>query len=343
MPTLYVTEPGARVEKEYRRLLVTKDDEILLEVPLSQVSEVVLIGACGATTPALLALLDAGCGLTLIHRSGRLRGRLAPAAAPNLRLRRSQYACAADPAFCLGISRRIVEAKLKNCRTGLRRMLRRRGSRADDPFAAAGRNAAQAIHRALKRLPAAESLDGLRGLEGAAARAYFSALRLGLRAGFGFEKRTRRPPADPTNALLSLAYALLTNAVFTACQVAGLDPYDGFYHADAHGRPALALDLVEEFRPVIADSVALGVIGRRIVDPGDFEAGTSDEQQGVYLKRPALRRFLEQFSARLNATVIHPAAGRSLSYQKVLEVQARSLRRAIEAGRAEAYRPFLAK
>jgi CRISPR-associated protein Cas1 len=355
MPTLYVTEPGARLEKEYNRLLVTKDDEVLLAVPLLQVSEVVLTSGVGATTPALLALLDNGVALSLITSGGRLRGRLIAAEARNLPLRHAQYARAIDPAFCLEISRSIVTGKLKNCRTLARRMTRvsDRGLRMEErgrdaarsdapPLKSEIRNQKSEIDRitqALAQVESAQTLAELRGLEGTASKAYFAVLRATLRAELSFERRSRRPPKDPANALLSLAYSLLTHALFTACEVAGLDPYDGFFHADKYGRPALALDLVEEFRPIVADSVVLSVVNKRIIGPDDFVDG---EDGGVYLARPALRRFMTQFGRRLNTTVVHPDAGRALTYQKVFEVQARRLRKCIESGTPD-YRPFLAK
>ena len=155
----------------------------------------------------------------------------------------------------------------------------------------------------------------------------------------GFEKRTRRPPKDPANALLSLGYTLLTNNLMTACEVVGLDPYDGFFHADKYGRPALALDLVEEFRGLIVDSVVLNIVNRGMLKASDFEPGPG---RGVYLKPKAMKPFFKGYSARLNTEVTHPIAGRRLTYQKCFEVQARLLRGVIE-GRHERYRPFVTR
>ncbi len=344
MSTLYVTEPGARIEKEYGRILVTKEDEVLLAVPLAQVSEIVLMGGVGVTTPALLTLLDNGAGLTLIGSGGKLRGRLIAAEARNLPLRHKQYARSTDPGFCLRVSRAIVDGKLKNCRTMMRRLLR--GKRLGEETREAAVAASAVIHveritAALAQVSTARDLAELRGLEGSGSHAYFHVLKAALRQELTFEKRTRRPPKDPANALLSLAYTLLTNAVFTACEVAGLDPYDGFFHADKYGRPALALDLVEEFRPIVADSVVLTAVNNRMVDENDFE-WSQEEQGGVYLTHKSLRKFAALFGKRLNTQVYHPDAGRALTYQKVFEVQARRLRKCIEAG-DPAYAPFLAK
>jgi CRISPR-associated protein Cas1 len=328
LATLYVTEQGARLEKEYKRLLVTKDDEVLLRVPLSRVSDVVLVGWTGATTPALLALLDAGIGLAFVNRSGTLRGRLVPPMPKNIPLRHQQYAQAQDETFCLEVARAIVGGKLRNQRTLARRLCRSRTGLDESLI--------ERISRAVKGVKAADDLDSLRGLEGAGARAYFQILRQALSEEWGFEKRVRRPPGDPVNALLSLGYTLLGHSLMSAIEVVGLDPYDGFFHADKYGRPALALDLVEEFRSVIVDSVVLTVVNKGILDPNDFRPGPKG---GVLLTQRGLRQFLAQYSARLQTEIIHPWAGRRLTYQKCFEVQARLMRKVIE-GQAEKYRPF---
>ena len=331
MPTLYVTEQGARVEKEYRRFLVTKEDEVLLAVPAVQVSHVVLVGNVGVTTPALVAMLREGVGLSLVSRAGELRGQLMPPTGKNIPLRHRQYERAGNPTFCLEVSRAFVGGKLRNYRTLARRMARERPEIGPEPMAR--------ISDCIRRLPEAEDLAVLRGMEGEGSRAYFAIYRQALKPGMGFEKRTRRPPRDPANALLSLGYTLLTNNLVTACEIVGLDPYDGFFHSDKYGRPSLALDLVEEFRGVIVDSVVMNVVNRGMLEAKDFEPGSAE---GVYLKPRAMKEFFQQYSARLNTEVIHPLAGRRLSYQKCFEVQARLLRKVIE-GSQEIYQPFLAK
>jgi len=331
MATLYVTEPGARIEKEYRRLLITKHDEVLRAVPLARVSDVALIGRVGATTPALLMLLDAGVGLNFISRTGKLRGRLVPPTPKNIPARHAQYAAAQDPALCLAISRAIVGGKLRNSRTLARRILRSRPELDEGPIAT--------ITGCIKQLPRAADLDTVRGLEGAGARAYFTILRGALPPEMPFEKRTRRPPRNPVNAMLSLGYTLLTSNLMTAIELAGMDPYDGFFHADKYGRPALALDLMEEFRPIIVDSVALTLANKGMVKPKDFEPGPKG---GIYLGRGARKPFFTQYSRRLETRVIHPYYQRRLSYRQCFEVQARLLRKTIQ-GELEEYPPFLTK
>jgi len=328
---MYVTEQGARIEKEYRRLLVTKQDEVLLRAPLSRVSHVVLVGRVGATTPALLALLDAGIGLSLVTRAGKLRGHLAPPAARNIALRHRQFERARDPAFCLEVARAVVGAKLRNQRTMARRLCRSRPG-LDEALV-------ERVTGAIKKVATARDMAALRGLEGAAARAYFGLFRQALEPGWGFQKRMRRPATDPVNALLGLVYTLLGNSLMAALEVVGLDPYDGFFHADKHGRPALALDLVEEFRSVIGDSVVLTLVNKDILEKDDFHP---DAKGGVYLSQEGLRKFFRQYTARVNTRVLHSLAGRPLTYQQVFEVQARLMRQAIEA-EIDTYQPFVAK
>ncbi len=331
MATLYITEQGARLEKEYWRFLVTKENQVLTAVPAGRLDHVVLVGQVGVTTPALLTLLDAGVGMSLVSRTGELRGRLSPPTGMNLRLRHKQYERATDPAFCLAIGRQIVGGKLRNYRALARRWAR---TRPEVP-----RERIERIDTAVRQAATAPDLNALRGIEGEGTRHYFAVWRRTLKPGLGFDKRTRRPPRDPVNALLSLGYTLLTDNLITACEVVGLDPYDGFFHADKYGRPALALDLMEEFRPLIVDAVVLNIINRRMLTAADFEPGP---EGGVYLKREALRTFFQQYSARLNTTVIHPYFRRSMTYQRCFEEQARWLRQVIE-GEREEYQPFLTK
>jgi CRISP-associated protein Cas1 len=335
MATLYVTEPGARVEKEYRRLLVTLKDEVLMSVPIMHVSHVVLVGYTGVTTPAMISLLDSGVGLSLVTRSGKLRGRLQPPGIDNLPLRRLQYRRSGDEGFCLEISRRIVQGKLANCRTMAMRILRKESMKTREDYQAL-KAQLQRLETNLEKAAAEQDVAALRGLEGSGTRAYFAIFRAGLQwQGEAFKKRQRRPPKDPINAMLSLGYTLLTDALISAAAIAGLDPGAGYFHADKYGRPAMALDLIEEFRPLIVDSIVLTLVNKKVLDQSCFEA----HHDGVYLRRKGLRSFFRQFSKRLNTRVYHPAAGRSLSYQKCFEIQARQMRKAIE-GAVDAYVPM---
>ena len=216
MATLYVIEQGARIEKEYRRILVTKEDEVLQAIPLRRIDHVVLVGNVGATTPALLALLREDVGLSLVSRWGKLRGMLLPATGKNIILRQRQYARATEPDFCLTLGRQIVEGKLRNERNLARRLLRSHADQVNPMLI--GR-----IDRALTAVPTAQSLKQLLGLEGNGAKAYFAIFRQSLEVGYGFEKRTRRPPKDPDTRL-----AVAGTATFFSCSICCLQaPWTG--------------------------------------------------------------------------------------------------------------------
>lgn len=274
MPTLYVTEPGARIEKEYKRLLVTLEGEVIQSVPLRSLTEVVLVGTCGATTQAILALLDEDIGLTFITRTGKLRGRLKPASNTGLELRLKQYACQKQPDFCLNVARSIAIGKIKNYRTMAQRILRTLPAshnlsinnlqcpHTKEKNIAETEKTILQLHNIIRQLSMADSIETLRGWEGVGSKLYFSVFRAGLRweGERGFIKRQRRPPKDPINILLSFGYTLLSQSITTAVELAGLDPLAGYLHTNQYGRPSLALDLMEEFRPIIVDSFVLRMV-----------------------------------------------------------------------------------
>lgn len=333
MPTLYVTEPGARIEKEYRRLLVTKDDKMLLRIPLQRISQVVLVGRVGTTTPALHALLQMDIPLLLTSRSGKTLGRLLPPTAANLPLRQEQYRRNDDKDFCLTLARAIVSGKIRNQRVMAQRLNRRRP-------ALQAQATLDDMNQALRKAKGAQALDVLMGIEGQAARQYFGLLRKAFDPGWAFTKRTRRPPKDPVNALLSLGYTFLGHAIMSALEVVGLDPYLGFFHAEKYGRPALALDLVEEFRAPIVDSLTLSLFNHRLLDEKDFQPAVKGD--GIYLSDKGLRIFITKFNQRLESQVTPRSLGRKISYRKLFEVQARKLVHLIQ-GRSDTYKPFQAR
>lgn len=282
------------------------------------------------TTPALQLLLRRGTGLVLLSSRGEFLGRLSGDAPKHVALRRLQYARADDPALALALGKAMVEGKIRNCRTMCMRLLRE--ERVVEPALAR-------LDDALADLAAAGSMAVLMGVEGAAARAYFEILRRQIRPPWTFERRARRPPPDPVNTVLSAGYTLLQENCQAALETVALDPACGFLHGEAYGRPALALDLMEEFRPLIVDSIMLRLFNTGMLGLDDFEA---DADGGVYLTRSGWRTLSRAFTRRLETRIRIPTVARSLTYRKVLEVQARALRAVIE-GEAEVYRPFLTR
>lgn len=350
MATLYVTEQGARIEKEYKRLLVTLDGDVIQSVPLRSLTEVVLVGTCGATTQAMLSLLDEGIGLTFISRAGKLRGRLRPVSVTNLDLRLKQYARQKENDFCLNVARNIALGKIKNYKTMALRMIRAQHENknrllikslilnAGSGCLSETERTMQQLNAIISQLKIAESIDILRGLEGMGSKLYFSVFRTSLRweGDKGFVKRQRRPPKDPVNALLGLGYTLLSQSLTTAVELASLDPLAGYLHTNQYGRASLALDLMEEFRPIIVDSIVLRMVNMRMIKPGQFETG---EGGRMILSRKGLKIFFNQYHQRINTQVFHPRAERKLTYQKCFEVQASHLRKVIK-GEEPAYNPM---
>ncbi|HZU76395.1 MAG TPA: CRISPR-associated endonuclease Cas1 [Dehalococcoidia bacterium] len=332
MPNLYVTELGSVVEKEAEQLLVTKGSEVRPAVPARRIEQVVLVGPVGVTTPALDFLLDRGIGLVLLTARGEFRGRLAGDLSRHVALRHRQHQRADDAAFGLGIGRAIVAGKIHNSRT----LCLRWDETNDDPTTLAATRELRTLEEGAGRAP---GIATLMGIEGRAARLYFGELGRRLRAPWCFTNRARRPPPDPVNALLSICYTLLHESCYAALEAAGLDPFCGFLHQPRYGRASLALDLMEEFRPLIADLVVMRLANLRRLAPGDFQPEPGPR---VRLSRDGWRVVAEEYNRRLQTLVGVPGARRRTTYQRLLEVQARHLRHAIE-GAAPTYEPFRAR
>jgi len=267
---LYVVEPGARVTREGERIRVLVGEQEVESVRADELAQVVVVGSAGLSTPAMQALLKAGAEVVLLTRNGRFLGRLCSGLSPSARARHCQYARLQDPTARLGFARRVVAGKIAN----QVRLLRRHQSRLKDPSVA---SALPRMRQAGADALTAADVDILRGLEGAAAAAYFGVFGRLLKAeGVAFERRVRRPPPDPVNILLSFGYTLLGNLVHAAVETAGLDPYLGALHELRAGRPSLVLDLLEELRPVVVDTAVLRAFNTRAMLPGDFVSITDD-------------------------------------------------------------------
>ncbi len=328
MSTLYLTEQYAYVKKRDDCLLVQLPDKQQREIPLLKIDHVIVVGEITLTTPALAALLERGAEICYLSERGDYRGRLSPPFSKNTFLRRRQYATCADAGRTLALARWIVAGKLENQRT----MLLRGNRKVNAPEIAV---AAESIKRGIAAVPGASDLESLRGIEGNGAAAYFGGFGQLLRQDLGFTRRARRPATDPVNALLGLAYTCLMNQVAAAIQTVGLDPYAGYLHAAQYARPSLALDLMEEFRPVVADSVVLTLINNRVVQADDFEA-----ELGTYrLTLAGRRRFYEGFEERLNTEIEHPVFGYKATYRRSLELQVRLLAKWLQE-EISAYPPF---
>jgi len=335
--TLYVMTQGALLRLDHDTLKVKIEGEVKLQVPLLHLGGICCFGRVMPTVGLIHRCALDGRAIVYFDAYGRFRARLAGPVSGNVLLRRNQHAALSASARCLAIARSIVAGKIQNGRQVLLRADREADSVEEkSPLEAAARCLADA----LPRVQRAEGLDQLRGVEGEAARAYFGVFGQMVREdreAFAISGRSRRPPRDRTNALLSFLYALLANDCVSAAEGVGLDPQVGFLHALRSGRPALALDLMEELRPILADRLALTLINRRQVAAADFE----QRPGGAVLLGEKLRKaVVVAYQKRKQDEVQHPVLDQKMPLGLVAHTQARLLARHLR-GDLEAYPPFL--
>lgn len=337
--TLYVTKPESLLRLENDTLRIEIEHEVKLRVPLHHIGAVVCLGNIGLTTPLMHRLAETGIALVLLDGNGRFKGRIEGAVSGNVLLRRAQHERSMDPDFAREIARTCVAGKIRNARHVLLRGAREAKSSNE---AADITRRADDLAASLRALPAAPDLDTVRGLEGEAARQYFSALsflvRPDAREHFFMDGRSRRPPRDRMNALLSFLYAMWMNDCRSALEAAGLDPQVGFLHTLRPGRAALALDLMEEFRP-LADRMALTLVNRAQLRPDDFVAR---EGGAVMLEGDARKTVVVAYQERKKEELAHPLLKQSVPLGLLPLLQARLMARAIRR-ETEGYLPFIAR
>jgi CRISPR-associated protein Cas1 len=319
---LYLNKQGLRVGRSGGVLQVKEKESLLQEVRIADTCQVNLMGNIQISTQALQVLCEEEVPVCYFSQGGWFYGLTTGMNTKNVFLRKAQYRMSDEPWFCLWLSRKLTAGKIRNQRTMILR------NHIEPP---------KAVLRDMKvmasRAESAESLDELLGIEGNAARLYFSEFAGMLKVegpgdgnvdpafSFDFHTRNRRPPRDGTNALLSLAYSLLTKDLTVACYAVGFDPMTGFFHQPRHGRPALALDLMEPLRPLIADSAVITAINTRMVGPKDLvRAGDA-----VSLTTNGRRGFFRAYELRMDSLVTHPLFDYRVSYRRLLEIQSRLL------------------
>lgn len=372
MAILYLTEQQAWVGREGECLVVHipeqnstgstgKKREHKKLIPLFKIEEVLVLGDITLTTPALASLLEAQISITYLSKHARYLGTLHPALTKNSLLRLAQHAHHVNPVQRHTLAQRFVLGKLRNMKTLLMRYQRAQPELAlSSPIESlkhclqvveemsaedtAARRCTEATNEENEeedtaRLPSSRmnGLGSLLGSEGAGSAAYFGAFNQLIKCDWshGFLKRTRRPPADPVNAMLSYGYVILTAQIASILASIGFDPYIGYLHSSRYGKPALALDLLEEFRPVIVDSVVLSLLNNRQLGPGDFR----QEVNSYYMTDETKRLFLQKFEERLQETITHPVFGYKVSYRRCIELQGRLLGKYL-TGETSVYTPF---
>ncbi len=335
--TLYVTTQGAYLAREGETLLVRVEQEVKLQVPIHTLSSVVCFGRVSSSPPLMGLCSERGVALAFFSMNGRFLARVQGPVSGNVLLRREQYRRSEDETRAAAIARSIVIAKVANCRTVLLRAAREKteGQESAELDAAALR-----LSRLMEELQNPHALDTVRGHEGDAARVYFEVfdhLITESKEAFFFRTRSRRPPLDNLNALLSFLYTLLTHDVAAALEGVGLDPAVGFLHRDRPGRPSLALDLVEELRPVIADRLAASLINRRQIKAEGFH---KTESGAVEMDDATRKEVLVAYQKRKQEEIVHPFLKERVAFGIVPHAQAMLLARYLR-GELDGYPSFV--
>lgn len=337
--TLYVTTQGAYLAKDGEAVAVRVDEETRMRVPVHNLGGVVCFGQIGFS-PFLLGLCaERGIPVSFLTENGRFLARVQGPTSGNVLLRREQYRRAESPSASAAIARAFIAAKIANARTLLLRALR---DRPEAPGTDRLRAATAGLAAHLGELREGVPLDSVRGLEGNAARIYFEVfdlLILQQKEDFYFRERSRRPPLDNVNALLSFLYTLIRHDIVAALESVGLDPAVGFLHRERPGRPALALDLMEELRAGLADRLALSLINLQQIRPGGFR---QDEAGGVVMDDDTRKAVLTAYQKKKQEEIVHPFLGEKATVGLVPHLQAALLSRHLR-GDLDAYPPFVWK
>lgn len=340
--TIYVTREDAWLTKDGANLVVQADGEEIGRAPLHMLEGIVGFGRPGASPALMAACAEAGIAISLLDPNGRFIARIEGKRSGNVLLRRTQYRVSDDPTRAAEIVRSIVAAKAANQRAVIRRCLRDHGDGISETGKACLEQAETRLTGIARRTLAAADVDALRGLEGEAAVTYFSVFSHLIRIddpAFDFAGRSRRPPLDRMNALLSFLYAMLGHDCRSALETFGLDPQVGFLHADRPGRASLALDLMEEFRPVLADRLALSLVNRRQVNASDFIV---EEGGGVRLTDEARKTVLVAWQERKRDEARHPFLDEVYAMGLFIHAQAQLLARHLR-GDIDGYPAFIWK
>ncbi|WP_413168315.1 type I-D CRISPR-associated endonuclease Cas1d [Capilliphycus salinus ALCB114379] len=318
MGTVYIIQEDAFVGKTDERLIVKVGKEKMIDVPLLKVEGIVILGRATVSPALVIELLDRKIPLSFLKKTGKYLGRLEPESTKNIFVRKSQWAASGESTHAVHVVRGFVRGKLKNYRN----LLMRRSRKNTELNL---QNSIDKLERAIAPIDSTDSINSLRGLEGAGSAAYFGCFNelINSNSGFSFQFRNRRPPTDPVNSLLSLGYSLLRHDVQSAVNIVGFDPYLGYLHVERYGRPSLALDLMEEFRPIVVDAVVFNAINNKLLGLNDFV--TEPLSNAVSLTYEGLKTFLRLYEQKKQSKFKHPVLKKQCTYQESFEIQARLL------------------
>jgi len=333
---LYVTTPEAYLSLDGENVVVKKDENTSMRLPLHNLENIVCFNYPGASPGLMGACAERNVGLCFLTPNGRFLARITGKVKGNVLLRKKQYDVSEKKDESLPIAASFLLGKIANCRKVIERALRDHAMLVDTQ---ALTQASAALKETLSAIQDCKTIGDLMGFEGSAAKIYFGVfdqLILQQREDFAFKERSRRPPLDNLNSLLSFLYVLLTNEVASALEVVGLDPYVGFLHQDRPGRPSLALDLMEELRPVFADRLALSLVNRKQVTGKGF---TQKESGGILMDDDTRKIVLTNWQARKKEEIIHPYLKERIPFGLIPHVQAMLMARFLR-GDLDAYPPF---
>jgi CRISPR-associated protein Cas1 len=334
MATLYLTEEGSSLHLKENRLQIKKTNDTLKEISIEKIDNIVLMGRCHITSPLATELLEREIPVSWLSNTGKFFGRLEPTTSVNIERQREQFRKSDDEQFSLNLSKSFIIAKIKNCQVVLRRYNR------NFNYQEASDNIEE-LKRYVLKVENAQNVEELLGYEGNASKIYFKSLGMMVRDEFKFKGRTKQPPKDKFNSLLSFGYTLLLYEIYTAISNKGLHPYCSFLHKIRRGHPALCSDLIEEWRPVIVDSLVMNLVQNGSINSEDFLL-PDETTGGIYLTREGSKIFINKFETRLKQEnsyltyVDYP-----LSFRESLQFQVGSLVKAIENNDSSIYRPIL--
>lgn len=327
MATLYLTEQGSKITRIGERLIVEKDTQVLLQVPIIKVERVLIFGRVKITIPVFELLLNLGIPTAFLSVKGRLKGILEPMRSKNILLRIRQYEKSKDTRFKLRFAKAIVRGKITNQKRLIQRFAHNHPDINFSSFLTEIDWLLDAIARKI-------NISSLMGIEGQATAVYFTAYGKLYKEEMRFRNRTRRPPRDPVNSLLSLGYTMLSNEYLSLLSAVGFDPYLGLFHSIGYGRPTLTFDMMEELRHPLIDMLVLDLLGRKILKTEDF----NEIQDGFYLTPEGRKAFFTHYERKMNQEIIHPKDNTLTTIRKIMLAQVHKLSITIQTGKD--YEPY---
>lgn len=332
MSNLYIYDQGATLGCKDNKLVVMFSVEDFKVIPIENIDNIVMFGNIKVHTAFIKIMLSKGIHLTWLSKTGSYFGRLESTSNVNIHRQRLQFKMTEDKIFSLELSKNFIRGKILNQKTILIRANKTLKN-----------NNLSFILRQMvinfRKIKEAKSIEELMGVEGFYSRMYYQGLNILLDSKYSFQKRTRRPPKDPFNAIISFGYTLLLYEIFTILLTKGLNPYAAFMHSDRHKHPALCSDLMEEWRPILVDSLAIALLNNNRIKKEDFDF--SPETGAVFLNKDACKKFIENFEKRLRQEVSYiEEVPYKMSFRRIIEYQIMQLIKAMENGNTETYKPI---